>query len=169
MAPSIPQIVCIVLIFISWIVMMAGVAAYHDESNLDSKDMRPYWWGVWFEFFLLVLNVVAMVMGADQWYVVLVFFASMASAYLMQHAEVWLRTEDNSSGDLSDAAACAAAGTIMVIISNWILIILLGNSQFRGQAAGKVCYIVLIFGPRGYAENRTRIDPIGQKAIFCFC
>ena len=138
MAPSIPQIVCIVLIFISWIVMMAGVAAYHDESNLDSKDMRPYWWGVWFEFFLIVLNVVALVMGADQWFVVLVAFAAMASAYLMDHAEHWLRVEDASTGDLSDAAACAAAGTIMVIIANWILIILLGNSQFRGQAASKV-------------------------------
>ena len=45
---------------------MAGVAAYHDESNLDSKDLRPYWWGVWFEFFLLVLNVVALVMGARE-------------------------------------------------------------------------------------------------------
>ena len=139
MAVSIPQIVCIILILISWLVMAAGVVSYHNEADVDSEDMRPYWWGVWFEFILLALNVVALVMGADQWYVVLVFFAAMASAYLMQHAEWWLRVEDVTTGDINDAAACAAAGTIMVIISNWVLIILLGNSQFRGEAAAKVC------------------------------
>ena len=143
---KIVHIVLLVMIFIAWIVMMAGVAAFHDKSGASSTAMRPYWWGVWFEFFLVLLCVAALVLGADDWAMVLCSFCAMASAYLMNHAEFWLVQGDHHrNSDARSAADAAAAGTIMVIIVNWLIIILLGHAGIRGRAAKKVCCCFVVW------------------------
>ena len=127
----------IVLMAIAWIIMMAGVAGVDDKiKNASDDDLRPMWWGVWFEFFVLILNVVALFMGAENWYVALCVFSGSVSTYVMPHAELWLRLD---KGPAKDAAQAAAGGTIMCIMVNWVMILLLGNSDFRKHLVGKVC------------------------------
>ena len=127
----------IVLLFLTWVVLLSGVAAYHDEIDASMKDLRAQWWGVWFAFFVCILNVVAFAMGAHKWCVALVSFAAMVSAYLMPFAEAWIVLEDNSTGDVNDIAHVCAAGTCSFIAVNWVLILLAGNSAFRGAPLPK--------------------------------
>merc|ERR1711991_403929 len=142
------------LVAVCWLVLLGGTAAVHDyrdsgkecpnalncaNSRSVYEEMRQVWWACWMEFFLLVLNIVALVIDADAWALVLCSVSAVATAVLMERAERWLLYLDGSNlnSDMEEAASAAAAGTIMCCIANFVLIILVGNSSFRGQATAK--------------------------------
>ena len=131
-------IVLLVLTLLAWLLLLGGTAAFHDKANLSDEAMRPYWWGCWFEFFLLVCVIVAVFTDkAEEWSQVIVGFCAMSGAYLMTQTEFWLITGDgNSSSEIKDAARAAAAGSIMCQCINWILLICYGNSRIRQKALG---------------------------------
>ena len=129
-------IAIVLLISMSWVCMLTGVAAYQNETDASNRSMRPVWWGVWFELALVLLSFTALCLDTVvQCNFILCCFAAMTSAYLMAHAEMWLTIIDGISGTAEDCAKVAVGGTVSVIISNWMLILALG-SGFRDALVG---------------------------------
>ena len=126
-----------VLVFLAWVVMATGVALVHGEMDRSSKEMRQYWWGAMFQFFIVIMNLIAVIMGSERWYMAVGAFAAMSSAYLMNHAEYWILLIDGTDGHDRRAARVAAAGVISSIAVNWLLILVLGNPWTRPNDLNK--------------------------------
>eukprot|EP01060_Flectonema_neradi_P003050 TRINITY_DN11907_c0_g1_i1.p1 TRINITY_DN11907_c0_g1~~TRINITY_DN11907_c0_g1_i1.p1 ORF type:complete len:157 (+),score=28.61 TRINITY_DN11907_c0_g1_i1:79-549(+) len=124
--PRMIPLVSVCLIFVAWIVLLGGVAAMDDKIKASSDDMRPLWWGCFFQFFVSCLYAFALFTGVDgEWATVIVSMAGMVATYLM------INTDKMLSCDNLEECQAAAAGSISCCIVDMIVMILYGNERLR--------------------------------------
>lgn len=143
-------LVIAVLTVAVWVVGIAGMAAItHDcHENISTSDcargLQYEWWGLWFEFFLVIAIIVVALrdkLEANQ--LTLLTFLAIVTGVLMWSARSVMVVGSYASlvSTVNSHKNTAAAGFVMVCISNFLLIILLGSvgrvvSTFGGDGAG---------------------------------
>lgn len=134
--------------FAGWCVWLGGMGAVSQQcSTADLQDydcargLQLEWWSGWFEVFILVALAALMRrgrLGSAAVLQPLYAFLSMATVVLM-----WTARSVMTRGSFSDLVAvdhsaldAAAAGAVILCLSNFALVLLLGHAPtWQGQAA----------------------------------
>ncbi|KAL6782388.1 hypothetical protein ACKKBG_A06600 [Auxenochlorella protothecoides x Auxenochlorella symbiontica] len=112
----------LVLSVLSWIVALAGVAALQHDG-LGGATLGFIWWGVWFQFFVLVLILAATFTSYKSLANTNYTFLGMVTVVLMVTADQSRNLVSALSGSRRQAAQASLAGTILLIIFNIVLIL----------------------------------------------
>mmetsp|Transcript_11391 Transcript_11391/g.24481 ORF Transcript_11391/g.24481 Transcript_11391/m.24481 type:complete len:178 (-) Transcript_11391:358-891(-) len=146
--------------FLVWIVALGGLSAvtyncYHADTGSDetpasfcSRTYQLEWWSVWFEFFLLVVMLATCFLNAfERARFIYLTYLSLVTSLLTIASRNFITTtfllfkDSGSQFNYKDTKQssnnAAAAGTIMICIVNYALIIFIGLGAAAQQAAGQ--------------------------------
>lgn len=172
--------------FLAWIVGLAGMAALsHNCHKFDTwggcaRSLQYEWWGIWFEFFLLIWVLV--VSFSDKLYVnqlSLLTFLAICTMVLMWSARSCMVGFDYISTIQGYAGPknCAAAGFVMLCIFNFLIIFFLswvdrlGVANHMGAAGqghgkdGNKGHVTNVVAVPGRPSPGTVILPGGMNAV----
>lgn len=119
----------------AWVIMLGGVAAWQYQCNTSTDAsvcltaaQQLAWWAVWFQFFVLIfLFVVYFSRQAISYRVSLMTLLAMVTTLMFtttNYAFDYIKTSD---GGLQSATQASAAGSIIAMICNMLLIIVVGG------------------------------------------
>eukprot|EP00798_Chlamydomonas_sp_ICE-L_P027703 gene27703-7345_t len=134
---------------LSWVVALGGVAAStkfcHDMHSISfcSQQYQLEWWTIWFEFFLLVIMLATCFLKAfERARFIYLTYLSLVTALLSVMSRNFITNSFNTNGgviDVTDYKAsaynAAAAGGILLCITNYALIIFVGLGAAAAQEA----------------------------------
>eukprot|EP00798_Chlamydomonas_sp_ICE-L_P017118 gene17118-23420_t len=134
---------------LSWVVALGGIAAStkycHDNNSISfcSQQYQLEWWSIWFEFFLLLIMLATCFLAAfERARFIYLTYLTLVTCLLTVTVRNFITNSFATQGgtfDIKDykqsAYNAAAAGGIMLCITNYALIIFVGLGASAAQQA----------------------------------
>ncbi|KAL3136695.1 hypothetical protein ABBQ38_005930 [Trebouxia sp. C0009 RCD-2024] len=121
-------------VFLSWIVLLAGVSAVqHEAHNRNALEFE--WWIIAFEFFLVVLAALELA-GFRRGHSGLVALKAVNTALIMFYCQTW-NNNRRSVGVFSNykSVRTTFAGFVLLAIANSLLILSMGTEPHQNRDA----------------------------------
>lgn len=140
---------------IGWLIALAGVGASQSKCTdlsgiiFCGKLLQSHWWAVWFNFFLLVaVFIMAVIQKLATHKLTMMALFTACVTLTMNGATAFLSSGSSSQQD------AAAAGFVLLSMTNFLMIIIMGsfmNTDAAGDGAVEVTFKKQVASPSGMA------------------